>query len=182
MRAITLALCLAIASPLFAETSFYQLNAITLGKKEVSFHEYKNKVLLIVNIASKCGYTSQLGGLQKLNDQFRSRGFEVLAFPSNDFRQEDLEGDKIGDFCKLNYGVNFTIFEKSHVNGSDRHAVYQFLVKNSLSPKEDIGWNFEKFLVDGEGKVVGRFPSRVKPDDTELVKKISLSLDRLKKT
>ena len=157
------------------KVKFAELEATSLGGETVPFKTYAGKVVLIVNTASRCGYTPQYGGLQKLYEKYKDRGLVVLGFPSDDFRQEDLDGQAITKFCELNYGVKFPMFRKSHVNGAERHAVYKFLTANS-SKTGDIQWNFEKFLVNRRGDVIGRFTSGVTPSDPELTKAIEQAL------
>jgi glutathione peroxidase len=132
--------------------------------------------MLVVNTASQCGHTDQLGGLQSLYEKYKDQGLVVLGFPSNDFRQENLEGEAIANFCKRNYGVSFPMFQKTSVNGPERHPLYVHLVTNSTTPSENIKWNFEKFLVNREGKVIGRYESKVKPDDKKLLSDIESAL------
>lgn len=175
MRKIGLLSLLFTSKLLFANSGFHDMTAKTLGGKDLKFSEYKGKVVLVVNIASKCGYTPQLKGLQELQTKHKSEGFEVLGFPSNSFRQEPLAGEKISNFCKLNYGVDFTIFRKSDVKGKTKHPVFAFLTDHSKNKKE-VSWNFEKFLVGRDGQVVGRYASSVSPDDSGLVKDIGLAL------
>ncbi len=154
------------------ESDLYKIQTKNVKNKAIDFSAYKGKAVLFVNTASRCGYTPQFEGLQKVHDKYKAKGFEVVGFPTNDFRQEDMEGEKIAEFCKLNYGVNFTILKKGHVNGKDRHPLYHYLIKNSSTPSEDVSWNFEKFLVDKNGKVVGRFKSGVGPNSSELINSI----------
>lgn len=168
-------LCLASAQS--ADSDFYKLKAFDLKNKDVDFSKYKGKAVLFVNTASRCGYTPQFEGLQKVYDKYKAKGFEIVGFPTNDFRQEDMEGEKIAEFCKLNYGVKFTMLKKGHVNGPKRHPLYSYLIKNSSAPFEDVSWNFEKFLVDKSGKVVGRFKSGIGPDSSELIKSIEKTLN-----
>ncbi len=152
--------------------SLYKQSGTTLAGKVKQFEEYRGKVLLVVNTASGCGYTGQLGELQKLQDKFKDTGFEVLGFPSNDFKQEKMDGEKLATFCKRNYGVKFTMFKKSSVNGPERNPIYSYLVNHSQNPQQDISWNFEKFLVARDGKVLGRYKSSVGPLSKQLVSDI----------
>jgi glutathione peroxidase len=143
----------------------------TIDGKEISLSDYKGKVLLIVNVASKCGYTKQYTGLQALYDKYKSRGFEILGFPCNDFGgQEPGTNEEIKDFCSLNYNVTFPLFDKIKVLGVEKSPLYAKLVK--AEPEGDISWNFEKFIIDKNGNVVKRFKSKVKPEDTELTSAI----------
>jgi glutathione peroxidase len=137
--------------------------------------EYKGKALLVVNVASKCGLTPQYEGLQKLHEEYAARGFEVLGFPCNQFMgQEPGNAEEIREFCDSNYRVTFPLFEKIDVNGDQRHAVYEELTQTADAEGEagDVKWNFEKFLVGPDGKVVGRFRPQVAPEDPALVKAI----------
>ena len=126
----------------------------------------KGKVVLMFNTASKCGFTPQLDGMQKLFDKYKERGLQVLAFPSNEFGgQEPGSNDQIQEFCQLNYGVKFPVLDKIQVNGKDAHPLYQYLKKQKSSVgMEMIKWNFEKFLIDREGKVVQRYTSLTTPE------------------
>ncbi len=137
---------------------------------------YGGKVLLIVNTASKCGFTPQYDALEELYAEYKGRGFAVLGFPSNDFRgQEPGTEAEIKEFCTLTYGVKFPMFEKVHVKGEDAHPFYAKLA--TASGGRYPSWNFYKYLVDREGKVVADFPSKVAPDDKDLVTKIEALLD-----
>ena len=131
----------------------------------VDFEDYENKVLLIVNTASKCGFTGQYEGLEELNKKYSSKGLVVLGFPCNQFANQDPSSNEdIHSFCLLNYGVTFTMFEKINVNGENAHPLYKFLKneEKGLFSKE-IKWNFTKFLIDKEGKVVKRYSPTTKP-------------------
>ena len=132
-----------------------------------SFAEYAGKVLLIVNTASKCGFTPQYEGLEALYQQFKDRGLIVLGFPCNQFgAQEAGAADEISDFCQLNYGVTFPMFAKIDVNGDEAHPLYQHLKKEArgLLGSEGIKWNFTKFLVNRDGEVVKRYASATAPE------------------
>ena len=147
--------------------SLFDYKARTLNGEEKPLSDYKGKVLLVVNTASKCGFTPQYEGLQKLYANFADRGLEVLGFPCNQFgRQEPGEAGEIGAFCEKNYGVSFPMFEKVDVNGDNAHPVFKFLKSESpgLLGTEAIKWNFTKFLVDRDGKVVKRYAPKDKPE------------------
>jgi len=136
------------------------------GKKR-KLDEYKGRVMLIVNVASKCGYTPQYKGLEALYEKMHSRGLEVLGFPCNQFgAQEPGTAEEIESFCELNYGVTFPLFAKIDVNGNAAAPLYRYLKKEKpgLLGSEAIKWNFTKFLVDRNGKVVERYGSNVEPD------------------
>jgi glutathione peroxidase len=127
-------------------------------------------VLLVVNTASKCGFTPQFAGLEKLYEKFRDRGFAVLGFPCNQFGHQDPgENGEIAEFCQMNYGVNFPMFAKIDVNGPTAHPLFQHLKTSApgLLGSEKIKWNFTKFLIDREGKVLARFAPLTKPEDIE---------------
>ncbi len=148
------------------ETSFYDFKAKTLGGKEISMEEYKGKTVLVVNTASKCGFTPQFGGLEELYRKYRDKGLVILGFPCNQFgNQEPGDEKSIAEGCLLNYGVTFPMFSKIDVNGADAHPLYTYL-KSALPGffGNRIKWNFTKFLIDTEGKPVKRFASSTEPD------------------
>ena len=145
----------------------YEFSARTLMGLEKSLSDYEGKVLLIVNTASKCGFTPQYEGLQALYDAYRDRGFEVLGFPSNQFgKQEPGDAEEIRQFCSVNYGVTFDMFDKIKVNGPDTHPLYRYLKSSvpGFMGTKAIEWNFTKFLVDREGHVRERYGSKVEPE------------------
>ena len=153
--------------------SLYALTARTITGEEQPLSTYAGQVALVVNTASKCGFTSQYEGLEKLYDQYRERGFVILGFPSNDFgSQEPGSNDDIQRFCKLNYGVSFPLFEKNPVSGPAKQEVYKLLTERAPGFEGDPGWNFVKFLVNKDGKVVARFASVVTPTSKKLQKEI----------
>jgi len=139
----------------------------------------KNKVLLIVNVASKCGFTPQYKGLQELHDKYAERGFSVVGVPCNQFgAQEPGSAEEIREFCSTNYSVSFPLLEKTDVNGKNRHALYQELtaIADGDGKAGDVMWNFEKFLVAPDGTVVQRFRSQTGPEDEQLQKAIETQL------
>ncbi|CUR47899.1 Glutathione peroxidase [Alloalcanivorax xenomutans] len=145
----------------------YDYNAVTLDGEECSLADFKGKVLLIVNTASKCGFTPQYKGLQALYQRYKDRGLVVLGFPCNQFgHQEPGDEVEIGAFCEKNYGVDFPMFAKIDVNGSDAHPLYRYLKSEApgLLGSEGIKWNFTKFLVDREGRVIRRYAPKDKPE------------------
>lgn len=145
------------------------------GKQQVNLEKrYHGQVLLVVNTASKCGYTPQYEGLEALHKQYASKGFAVLGFPSNDFKgQEPGDEKQIQDFCTLTYGVKFPMFEKVHVVGAEATPLYQRLTAaTGVAP----GWNFHKYLVGRDGKVIAQFASKVTPDDPQLKAAIDKAL------
>lgn len=145
----------------------YQFKVTTADDKEVSLADYQGKVLLIVNVASKCGFTPQYKGLEELYKKYHARGLEILGFPCNQFKsQEPGTNAEIQQFCHATYGVSFPVFAKIEVNGDGTHPLYQYLKEAAPGAvgTEAIKWNFTKFLVDREGKVVDRFASATKPE------------------
>lgn len=146
--------------------SFYSLKTKTLQGKPADLSQYKGKVTLVVNVASQCGFTPQYAGLEKLHEDMKGKSFEVLGFPSNDFgAQEPGSPEEIATFCKKNYGVTFPLFEKVVTKaGPDQSPIYTFLGQGGSLP----AWNFSKYLVGKDGKVVQFFPSKVAPDSEEL--------------
>lgn len=148
----------------------------TIDGQEQSLSHYQGNVLLIVNVASYCGYTPQYQGLQDLHEKYSDRGLTVLAFPCNDFgAQEPGTNEQIKTFCSTRYNVSFQLFDKVHAKGSEQHPLYQWLTTHA-TPTGDVGWNFEKFLIGKQGEILGRFPSRVAPDDAELIAAIEAAL------
>ena len=148
----------------------------TMDGKDRKLGEYVGKVLLIVNVASQCGYTSQYAGLEKLYQNYKEAGLRILAFPSNDFgEQEPGSNEEILDFCTRNYGTTFELFDKLHAKGEEQHQLYARLT-TSIEPKGSIAWNFEKFLINKHGEVVARFKSSVKPNSPELIGAIEREL------
>ena len=147
--------------------------------KEVKFSEYIGKVLLIVNVASKCGFTKQYNGLQEIYEKYKDQGLVVLGFPCNDFGgQEPGTNEEIAEFCSLNFNVTFPMFDKVKVLGDDKHPLFDILTNNSKTGKSDIKWNFEKFIIDKEGNVVDRFRSITKPEGKKIT---SIIEEQLKK-
>lgn len=144
-----------------------------IGGKAMDLSEYKGKPVLLVNIATKCGYTPQLEGLEALYKKYKDQGLVVVGIPSNDFGGQTPESDEgVKQFCKLNYGVSFPLTAKTVVKGKDKHPLIQNLLEQAKD-KSEIGWNFEKFLIDKDGKLVERFSSSVKPEDKQLSEKIA---------
>lgn len=149
------------ASPL------YDIEVLDIKGQSKRLSDFQGQVLLIVNTASKCGFTPQFEGLQKLYDTYKDRGLAILGFPCNQFMNQDPgNNDEISQFCSLNYGVNFPMFAKVDVNGADAHPLYQFLKSSAkgLLGSEAVKWNFTKFLVDRQGNVVDRYPPTAKPE------------------
>jgi glutathione peroxidase-family protein len=153
-----------------SDGTVYGFEADSLQGKPVTLSQYQGKVLLIVNVASKCGFTPQYKGLEALYEKYKDKGFVILGFPCNQFaQQEPGTAAEIATFCKANYGVTFPLFAKIEVNGPGTNPLYQFLKKTELDPagKEPIGWNFNKFLIDRQGHPLHRYVSQVKPEDID---------------
>jgi len=151
-------------------TSIYDFTAKSLQGKDVPLSDFKDKVLLIVNTASKCGFTPQYAGLESLYEKLNAKGLAILGFPCNQFGQQEPGGpEEIGAFCQMNYGVSFPMFDKIDVNGPKAHPLYQYLKNEQpgVLGTKNIKWNFTKFLVDRGGKVVDRFAPMTKPEDIE---------------
>jgi glutathione peroxidase len=159
--------------------SVYDVSVNTLAGQPATLADHAGKTLLIVNVASKCGLTPQYTALEQLHERYAERGFEVLGFPCNQFGgQEPGTADEIQEFCSLNYGVSFPLFEKIDVNGAGRHPLYAELTKTADAEGHDgdIRWNFEKFLVSPDGEVVARYSPVTTPDDPTIVKDIEANL------
>lgn len=156
----------------------YDFKLESLDGKPVDLSKYQGKTLLIVNTASQCGYTKQYAGLQALNQKYKAQGLEVLGFPANNFGgQEPGTNAEIGAFCQKNFGVTFDLFAKSSVKGDDISPLFKYLTTNAKPDATDeIGWNFEKFLISRNGKLVSRYKSGVTPDSAELTTAIETEL------
>ena len=189
------------------EQPLYNINVKTILGEEQALSQYNGKVLLIVNVASKCGFTDQYSALQKLYEIYKDQGFCILAFPSNDFgRQEPGEDDEIKEFCIKNFGVSFDLFSKVKVLGPNQSPLYRYLqesglvtvekngikayimkfvtrlflkIRSDVTPKSsDIGWNFHKFLINRKGFPVARYSSEIEPDSPMLIEKLEAELER----
>ncbi|WP_248925678.1 glutathione peroxidase [Paenibacillus hamazuiensis] len=153
--------------------SIYDIEVKTAEGQPKSLWDFEGQVLLIVNVASKCGFTNQYEGLEQLYRTYKDRGFRILAFPCNDFGgQEPGTLEEIKEFCSLNYGVTFELFDKVRILGEDKHPLYAYLTEHA-EPAGDVQWNFEKFLIGKDGAIAGRYSSKVTPDDEQLVKDIT---------
>lgn len=157
------------------DSSIYRFSVQKLNGEEISLSRYQNKVLLIVNTASQCGFTPQLRDLENLRNEYQGQDFEILAFPTNDFgAQEPLEGNAIGTFCTVNFGTHFPVFGKIRVRGPYAHPLYQFLSDEKQNGKisSQPRWNFHKYLIDRSGHVSEFFYPFTKPDSAKVKKKI----------
>ena len=161
------------------EKSVYDFAAKDIDGKDVKLNAYKGKVALVVNTASKCGYTTQYEGLQKIYDKYKDQNFVVLGFPANNFMgQEPGTNEEIKEFCTLKYKTTFPMFAKISVKGADQHPLYKYLTAADTNPNfaGDIKWNFNKFLVDKDGKVLARFDSKDAPEGETVTKAIETAL------
>jgi glutathione peroxidase len=152
------------------QKTVYSFHAKNINGEDVPLEKFQGKALLIVNVASKCGFTPQYKGLEELYRKYKNQGFEVLGFPCNQFgAQEPGDAEEIKNFCSLTYDVSFPMFQKVDVNGENTHPLYEYLKKEErgLLGTEGIKWNFTKFLIDKKGNVVERFAPQTKPEDLE---------------
>ena len=172
---------LALAIPTFAGSSdsLYEIPLKNIDGKPASLKDYQGKVLLIVNVASECGYTPQYKGLQALHEQFKDQGFTVLGFPCNDFGgQEPGSATEIKQFCSTNYKVTFPLFEKIQVKGGGKHPLYEALTGAKSPAPGEVGWNFTKYLISREGEILQRFDSDVEPDASPLVDAVKTAIEK----
>lgn len=161
------------------QKSIYEFTMKDIDGNDVSLDTYRGKVVMIVNVASKCGYTSQYEGLEAIYDKFKDRGFVVLGFPANNFLgQEPGTEEDIKEFCRLTYGVSFPMFSKISVTGSDQHPLFTLLTSKQSNPGHggDITWNFNKFLLDKNGNIVARFATKELPESEAVTSAIQKHL------
>ncbi len=155
------------------------ITVIDMKNNSIPLSDYNDKVLLIVNVASECGYTPQYKGLEKIYQKYSSLGFEILAFPCNDFGgQEPGTNEEIKAFCSSNYNVTFMLFDKIKVLGERKSSLYERLTNNSITDQSDINWNFEKFIISKDGKIAARFLTKVEPTDESITKLIEEELEK----
>ena len=155
------------------------ITVLDMNNKEVNLSDYNGNVLLIVNVASECGSTPQYKGLEEIYKEYNPKGFEILAFPCNDFGgQEPGTNEQIQNFCSSKFGVTFKLFDKIKVLGDDKSPLYERLINNSVTEKGDVKWNFEKFLISKEGKIVNRFRTKVEPTSDEVISAIESELKK----
>ena len=178
---ISLGLLCLIPAAALAASSVHEFTLDAINGTPTPLASFKGKVMLIVNVASQCGFTPQYEGLQALYAKYKDQGLVITGFPANNFGgQEPGTNAEIGAFCKSKFGVTFPMFSKISVEGSDKAPLYQFLTDKKVNPKTggEIQWNFTKFLVDGNGKVIARFESDVEPDSDELVGAVEKALHK----
>ncbi len=156
-------------------TTLHDFTMKNIDGADRSLADYRGKTVLVVNVASQCGLTPQYGKLQEIYEKYRARGFEILGFPCNQFRGQEPGTDReIKTFCETEYGVTFPLFSKIEVNGEGADPLYRWL--KSESESADISWNFEKFLVGPDGKVLARFAPKASPDEPEVISAIERAL------
>lgn len=156
--------------------TIYEIAVESSKGEEKQLDVYKGDVLLIVNVASQCGYTPQYGGLEQLYQAHKDAGFRILAFPCNDFgEQEPGSMDEIEQFCSLHYNATFELFQKVHCIGESKHPLYRWLTQHA-TPDDEVKWNFEKFLISRDGKLLQRYSSGITPDDRVLVSAVEQAL------
>jgi glutathione peroxidase len=160
--------------------SIYDFTLKDIDHKDVNLSQYRGKVVLLVNVASRCGFTPQYEGLQKVYLKYKDRGFVILGFPANNFMaQEPGTDEEIKTFCSTKYSVTFPIFSKISVKGDDIHPLYKFLTSKETNPEfgGDIKWNFSKFLLDKNGKIIARFEPKVTPESDTVIQAIEKALE-----
>ncbi|MCG6915633.1 redoxin domain-containing protein [bacterium BMS3Abin03] len=159
-----------------------EINDITvkdMNDSTINLSDYNGTVLMIVNVASKCGNTPQYAKLETLYKKYKPEGFEILAFPCNDFGgQEPGTNEEIKTFCTTNYGVTFKLFDKIKILGKDKNTLYERLTNNDITKKADIEWNFVKFIISKKGEIVARFGDKVQPDTPEIINTIKEELEK----
>ena len=178
MKLITLLLSLALAQVASAQTkSLYDIPLKDIDGKDTSLKQYQGKVLLVVNVATYCGNTPQYAALEAMQKKYEAQGFTVLGFPCNDFAgQEPGTPEQIKEFCSKTYSVSFPLFEKLHVKGAEQHPLYTDLTGPGSPFPGDVKWNFGKFLIGRDGKIIKRFEPGVKPDTTAVVSAVEAAI------
>ena len=164
-----------------AASSLYDFTLNDIDGKSVSLSQYRGKVLMLVNVASKCGFTPQYEDLEKLYQTYKDRGFVILGFPANNFLGQEPGTDfEIKSFCTLKYGVTFPIFAKISVKGKDKHPLYRFLTDKQTNPdfSGEIKWNFSKFIIGRDGKIIERFAPITSPESKDVIKTIEAALKK----
>ena len=177
MREFLILLTMSIATNIIAKP-IYEHQLLDIDGSETSLEKFKGKVILIVNVASKCGFTRQYKGLEELYEKYKSKGFVVCGFPCNQFgKQEPANEKEIKEFCTIKFGVTFPMFSKIEVNGTARHPLYESLVGNDSPTKGNVKWNFTKILVGRDGIPIDRFGSLTSPSSSKLRKAIEKALE-----
>lgn len=177
MKILTTFAALLAATTLMADSNLLDIPLKDIDGKATSLKAYQGKVMLVVNVASRCGFTPQYKGLEALHRKFKEQGFTVLGFPSNDFGgQEPGTTAEIKEFCSTNYDVTFPMFDKVKVKGEGKHPLYAALTGQSSPFPGDVGWNFGKFLIGADGKILARFDSRVSPESADLISAVEKAL------
>jgi glutathione peroxidase len=177
MKSLTTCAALLAATTLMADSNLLDIPLKDIDGKATSLKAYQGKVMLVVNVASRCGFTPQYKGLEALHRKFKDQGFTVLGFPSNDFGgQEPGTAAEIKEFCSTNYDVTFPMFDKVKVKGDGKHPLYAALTGQSSPFPGDVGWNFGKFLIGADGKILARFDSRVSPESADLISAVEKAL------
>jgi len=178
MKTFTLlAACIAMTTIATTAQSLYDIKLTDIDGKATSLAAYQGKAVLIVNVASKCGYTKQYAGLEASYQKYKDKGFVVLGFPCNQFNsQEPGTNEAIKQFCSSKFSVTFPLFDKIEVNGANRHPLYGALAGQASPFPGDIKWNFTKFLIGKDGKILQRFESKVTPESDELTKAVEAAL------
>jgi len=157
----------------YAQNSFYDFTVKDIGGKDFPLSQLKGKKVLVVNTASKCGFTPQYEGLQELYEKYGSDDFMIIGFPANNFgKQEPGSDEEIASFCQINYGVSFPMMSKISVKGDDQHPLYKWLTSKGENGVEDsnVSWNFQKYMIDEEGQLVGHFGPTVKPGSKKMLR------------
>jgi glutathione peroxidase len=178
MKKLIGAICL-MSAALFGASNVYEFTMNSIEGQPMPLQKFEGKVMLIVNVASKCGFTPQYEGLEAVYEKYKDQGFVIVGFPANNFMgQEPGTNEEIKTFCSTKYNVKFPLYSKISVKGEDKAPLYQFLTDTTANPKTggEIKWNFTKFLVDRNGKVIARFESPVKPDSPEVTAAIEKAL------
>jgi glutathione peroxidase len=159
------------------EDNINNINVIDMNGEQINLSDYNGTVLLIVNVASECGNTPQYRGLEEIYGTYKPKGFEILAFPCNDFGgQEPGTKEEIMEFCSIIYGVTFKLFDKIKILGEDKSDLYERLTNNSVTGKSDINWNFEKFIISKNGTIIARFSPKTQPTDEQIISLIEEEL------
>jgi glutathione peroxidase len=178
MKKLIGAICL-MSAALFGASNVYEFTMNSIDGQPMPLQNFHGKVMLIVNVASKCGFTPQYEGLEAVYEKYKDQGFVIVGFPANNFgAQEPGTNEEIKTFCSRTYSVKFPLYSKISVKGDDKAPLYQFLTDTNANPNTggEIKWNFTKFLVDRNGKVIARFESPVKPDSPEVTAAIEKAL------